>query len=541
MLAHGNSRRFSLGKSIGKLIGITLVLIVFLGHWEPMEVEPKRFPIAHAAPGDQPLLDARDAQGRIIIPRGEPIQQFDGEIGPEWNDANLLTERPFHDLRNESMTFPTRIWIKHDGRDLYFACEVELPSAWNNFWFFIMLDQDGDRSVFTPGANDDYLQVPAKGRAVRQPTDLHYDSAVDRFVPDVNKGGTNDIEGGGREVRSDSRLIYRIEGQHPLNSGDRFDVAWQVGQTVGFLFGFVGLGVGGSEGEFIEAAHVDPRNVEHGVPQGRPPDAFSTVERDCSPGGSPHTIYMNRSREMIRVTIEANTTCQQEFMVRGSTVQTLQETSGTFELAVPSLQSIDMKCTGSGTCAYRIRGFVAASDISERCNFGPAPIYENKTDKAITVTVEGRTSCQLHFGRINSRGSEVERVDILGETRLFSFRVGKDESIAMSCDGPSGVKDCNYILAVPRTGTSRSGQVGCGTQSQEIYRNNSGRNMEVTVQVTAACDGAMLTVGGRAGGDLIDPGATSARTFTVPNGGTLELECPGSGPGNCSYTILEGT
>jgi hypothetical protein len=541
MLAHRDSRRFSLRKSIVKLIGITLALTVLMGNWGPMEVEPKRFPIAHAAQGDQPLVNARDAQGRFIIPRGQPIQSFDGEVGPEWNDANLLTERPFHDVENESRTFPTRIWIKHDGRDLYFACEVELPSAWNDFWFFIMLDKDGDRSVLTPGANDDYLQVPVKGRAVPRPTDLHYDSAVDRFVPDVNKRGTNDIDGGGREVRSDSRRIfYRIEGKHPLNSGDRFDVAWQVGQGVGFLFGFVGLGggtgkVGGADDQLI-GKNGDPNNIDQGVTEGRPSDAFSAVERDCSPSGATRTIYTNRSRQDIRLTIDATTTCKQEFIVGGRTVQTLNTEARIFQLAVPSSQSINMKCTGSGTCAYRIRGFATAADISESCDFDTEPIYQNMTKGAITVTVEGRASCPQSFGVVGTGGTPIDDVDIMGETRVFSFSVPQGHSIMMFCIGSRAIKDCNYILAIP-SGTPDPNQVACGTRAT-IHRNIVSEQV-FTVQVTAGCDTATLLVGGKPIGE-IPAGATRTRTFTVPRLTNIVLDCSGSGPGNCAYTLIEG-
>jgi hypothetical protein len=255
---------------MGKLIAIALGLMILMGNWAVREVPPGRFPVAHAAQGNQPLFNARDELGRFVLPRGRSIRQFDGEVGPEWDDANLLTVPPFHDVNDESRTFPTRIWVKHDGRDLYFACEVELPSAWNDFWFFIALDKDGDRSVLTEGVNDDYLQVPAKGQTVPRPTDLHYDSTVERFVPDVNKGGTNDIAGRGRETRSGSTRIYRIEGRHPLDSrDDRFDVSWRVGQTVGFLFGFVGLGggtdkAGGGNNQLI-AKRGDEDNADQGI------------------------------------------------------------------------------------------------------------------------------------------------------------------------------------------------------------------------------------------------------------------------------------
>jgi hypothetical protein len=561
MLAHRNSRRFSLRKSIVKLIGITLAFIVLMGNWGTREVPPESFPIAHAAQGDPPLLNARDAQGRLIIPRGQPIQSFDGEIGPEWNDANLLTERPFHDVENESRTFPTRIWIKHDGRDLYFACEVELPSAWNDFWFFIMLDKDGDRSVLTPGANDDYLQVPAKGRAVPRPTDLHYDSAVDRFVPDVNKGGTNDIEGSGREVRSDSRRIfYLIEGKHPLNSGDRFDVAWGVGQTVGFLFGFVGLGGGTGKaagGDDLTGKNGNPDDVD----QGSPSDGFPTVEPiACSSSDPPdpaRTVYINQSRPNFGVIIDAKTTgsCRLEFYIFDLKTEMIDETTrkiltpennkGTFNFIVPSDARLDMTCRGSGgTCTYRIGGFVTVGDISEGCGIRDAKIYENNTGKDIAVTIEGTTSCPVQtFTELLPNGDEDDEEGVSGSsdkrmTKLFSFDVVPGGSIKMFC-GP-GTGSCNYILAFKRAGTPRSGQVRCGARSQEIYRNNSGGDMDVTVQVTAACPAFVrIKKGGFTQRQFgFRRGTTTTRTITVPNGQTLELECSGSG-GDCAYTVIE--
>ncbi|MBI3951301.1 MAG: hypothetical protein HY314_12700 [Acidobacteria bacterium] len=278
------------------------------------------------------------------------------------------------------------------------------------------------------------------------------------------------------------------------------------------------------------------------VTVGRPPNAFSLVQSDCSSEGSARRIYSNRSNKELRITIDAATTCKQEFTVRDKT-ETLENEKRTFELTVPSFQSIDMKCTGSGTCSYRIRGFVTARDINESCDFGPETIYENMTDKEITVTVEGTTSCpQQTFGRITSLGTEGESVDIRGGTRLFSFRVGKGESIVMFCTGATGTGKCNYILAGPTSGTRQSDQVSCGDR-QTIYRNlNLFNAKEVTVQVTASCDEATLILDGSAVGEPIPAGATRARTFTVPPRlGTIELECSGRGAGSCTYTVIEGT
>lgn len=214
-----------------------------------------RFGQAQAPPADPPLQNVHDAQGRYIIPQGGPIPSdlLDGEFGREWDDANLLTSMPFHDVDDESITFPTRILVKHDGENLYFAVEIEQRQSWNDFWAFIMLDKDGDRSVLTDG--DDYLQVPAKGQTIPQPRDLHRDAQAQQFVPDVNKGGTNDIQAAGREFPLDDAFLFHIEGQHPLNSGDRWDVAWQAGETVGLLFGTVGLGSG------LTTKTGDPRAV----------------------------------------------------------------------------------------------------------------------------------------------------------------------------------------------------------------------------------------------------------------------------------------
>lgn len=282
----------------------------------------------------------------------------------------------------------------------------------------------------------------------------------------------------------------------------------------------------------------------------RSPSAFSFVESVCSSDGSPRTIYINRSDVNFGVTIDASTTCQQEFEVLDLTTgdpfgnQILNNEGRTFELLVLSNTRIVMTCTGSGDCSYRIRGFATTGEISENCRFGPEPIYENMTGKAVAVTVGGTSSCQSQsFTVLDSDGDELPGGSGSGSvsggmTGLFSFNVPPGGSIMMQCNSVEGTGDCRYILAV-KTGTPQSGQVSCNRR-QQIYRNSSGRDLDVTVQATAACNEATLTVDGSPGGDPIPPGETRTRTFTVPNRGTINLQCSGRGGGNCSYTVVEG-
>ncbi|MBI3950287.1 MAG: hypothetical protein HY314_07525 [Acidobacteria bacterium] len=263
----------------------------------------------------------------------------------------------------------------------------------------------------------------------------------------------------------------------------------------------------------------------------RTTNEFSLVPSVCSSDGSPRAIYVNNSSKEFRVTIDAATTCQQEFVDADrprdvTRRETVVNGERSFEFPVLPGKLIQMKCTGSGTCSYRIRGFVTAGDITESCDFGPELIYENMTGKEVTVTIEGTTNCPTQSFDVVA-GNTVNQSFSVGSgerTQLFSFNVPPGQSVFMLCTGQTGAGKCRYIFAGPTTGTRQSDQVSCNRKKQ-IYRNGSGREVEVTVQVTASCNGATLTLDGRAGGNPIPAGRTTARTFTVPDGGIIELEC----------------
>ncbi|MBI4468017.1 MAG: hypothetical protein HY650_01710 [Acidobacteria bacterium] len=281
----------------------------------------------------------------------------------------------------------------------------------------------------------------------------------------------------------------------------------------------------------------------------RPPSAFSLVQANCSSPGSPRTIYRNLSERNYGITVEATTTCQQTFTVKDRMTgmpfgtETVRAGARTFEMLAPSNTFIEMTCIGTGTCSYRLGGVLTTRDVHEKCDFGPEKVYENLSGKDLDVTIEGSTTCPTQsFTVVDGSGRETPDSGNVGEgTRLFSFRVRRGHSIVIFCTGAGGTGACNYIVAVPRSGTPQSGQVGCGGD-QRIYRNSSGREMEVTVQVTASCNGATLTVSGDDGGEAVPAGETRTRTFTLAAGGTINLNC--AGPlfgGSCTYTILEGT
>ncbi|MBI4468011.1 MAG: hypothetical protein HY650_01675 [Acidobacteria bacterium] len=186
----------------------------------------------------------------------------------------------------------------------------------------------------------------------------------------------------------------------------------------------------------------------------RPANAFSLVQTGCTSSGSAGTIYRNTSEKNYGITVEAITTCQQAFIVKDRmtgmpfSTDIIRAGTRTFEVLVPSNTFIEMTCTGSGTCSYRLRGLLTTRDIHEKCDFGPKKVYENLTSKDLDVTVEGNTTCPTQsFTVIDRSGKEnPESGNVAEGTRLFSFMVRSGHSIMMFCTGESGMGDCNYIL-----------------------------------------------------------------------------------------------
>ena len=202
--------------------------------------------------------------GAEVIPLGSsiPSGQLDGTFGSEWDDAAMFTGPPFHDFNNPSLTFPTEIRIKHDGTSLYWALQIERPEDFFAFWFFSMFDHDGDGVVF--GDGDDYQIVRVKGTIP---------PLIDGFVDengfiqrDQDFGGTVDLIGGGSQEAAGGTTIYRMEGSHPLNSGDSLDVAWSPGQQVDIVFGALGLEDSGPASFAISPAGVTEQTAKNGDP-----------------------------------------------------------------------------------------------------------------------------------------------------------------------------------------------------------------------------------------------------------------------------------
>lgn len=204
-----------------------LVILILISATELPSIDVKRNESLAAVISIPQKENLSVGDGTFIVPYGNsiPREMLDGEFGPEWNDANFLSDLQMHDASNPSVEFNTKIFIKHDGERIYIAVEIEDSVDWEALWTFFMLDANGDRSVLTP--LDDYVVAAAvTGGVVPEVEDYHRFGQGLRS--DLEGGGTRNTWGGGQVVRSADTFIYRMELSQPLNSGDQFDVAWNV-------------------------------------------------------------------------------------------------------------------------------------------------------------------------------------------------------------------------------------------------------------------------------------------------------------------------
>lgn len=84
-------------------------------------------------------------------------------------------------------------------------------------------------------------------------------------------------------------------------------------------------------------------------------------------------------------------------------------------------------------------------------------------------------------------------------------------------------------------------KIDCDSDT-EIYKNNTDKAINVTVQATDDCEDfdSSLDVYNTDGEVIkdykIEDGKTGASTFSVPAGGSINFDCSGS-KGSCSYTL----
>lgn len=176
--------------------------------------------------------NVRDGQGHYLIPVGNAVEHIDGEIDGEWRDANIITELDILNVEDQASVYTTRLYLKHDGQNLYIALLSTMRSK-PGLAFAVLFDSDGDGSVVTDF--DDQLRIPTSEFVANfsVPTAIDgfafntdgffFDRAIDEVLH-ITAKGSETIDG--RDV------VYAVEAVHPLASGDSADIFWQVGNRV---------------------------------------------------------------------------------------------------------------------------------------------------------------------------------------------------------------------------------------------------------------------------------------------------------------------
>jgi hypothetical protein len=158
-----------------------------------------------------------DAQADLQASFGSAIadSQIDGDIGPEWSDADKhvgAQELPVSPQGHAEM------WVKHDGTYLYIALVFEADS--DNPWLSIMFSSADHMTLNTDGALFGHDEYAADGYA------------------DISFGGAgvlskDDSQDGNGAIRIGDSNQVTIELKKSLNSGDSAgkDIAWLQGNT----------------------------------------------------------------------------------------------------------------------------------------------------------------------------------------------------------------------------------------------------------------------------------------------------------------------
>jgi hypothetical protein len=178
--------------------------------------------------------------------------------------------------------------------------------------------------------------------------------------------------------------------------------------------------------------------------------------------------------------------------------------------------------------------------VEEQCGFQDL-IYKNNSANGVSVTVRATTTCNIQSFQVrDSSGNPdaTERLSRLDGTRTFPFTVPASGSVTMTCSGTE-TDTCSY--RIQGFATTPDKQEGCGFGPAPIYTNSSAKNVDVTIQATTTCDRQSFQVkdrsGNRVAGDsLTFMERTRTLTFTVPAGGSIEMNCAGE-DGECSYSF----
>ncbi len=170
---------------------------------------------------------------------------IDGTIGTEWNDARQYTNFPLDPTGG-----PAKVWVKHDGTNLYIALQFTADSS--NPWFSIQLGMTG---CMDPGdliliGDDNFAPNGYIDTALTGPK-----SKSGVSVDSVQNGVGAMVVGAGNAVT--------IEMKKPLNSGDAAgkDIAWTPGNVYSIVMVWDSDGGGSSGGSADHAAGTTPRTI----------------------------------------------------------------------------------------------------------------------------------------------------------------------------------------------------------------------------------------------------------------------------------------
>lgn len=177
--------------------------------------------------GSLPALGAEVRDQELIAPCGAAlgVQDLDGVIGPEWDDAAK------YDLVMGE--YEATVLLKHDTVRFYVAMIIYTGREYmRGFEAYVVFD-GGDDIDFTQG--DDMLLARAEDGTLVE-ADYYY-RATYSFLVDSEEGGSVNAYGAGRY--DSSCRCYIFEMTRDIDSGDARDVPLQIEVTLATVYGWV--------------------------------------------------------------------------------------------------------------------------------------------------------------------------------------------------------------------------------------------------------------------------------------------------------------
>ena len=161
---------------------------------------------------------------------------IDGVLSPgEWDTADTFNFQANLPALEGGGTTPATLFVMNDANNLYLALRVERPSLDSGSSFFEFdNDHDGVRE-----AGDEAIGTNTLTNFNR---DNFRDAALNGPT-DISDGGTED----GVSGSSNDGTFTVVERSHPLNSADdAHDFSLNIGDTVGFVYRYTLLALGGT-------------------------------------------------------------------------------------------------------------------------------------------------------------------------------------------------------------------------------------------------------------------------------------------------------